>query len=206
MSKQSTTTAKTSKSSAANQSAITHAISIRQPWAHLIAAGLRPVDLRSWPTDFRGRIAIHASTSYSDMNDYVYNFLANLHPSILDHLESYDADAEAGIGSDPVKRGKAMNPASQFHFGAITGTVEIVDCLPVADAFETIESPTKADGSDADYVHPCDWVTTDSGYVWLLQNAILFAKPIPAKGKLRIFELPSDLQSAISTSKPAIRS
>jgi hypothetical protein len=177
---------------------VTHAISIRQPWAHLIASGWRPVELRSWPTKFRGTIAIHAGTSYSDMSDYVYAFLTNLHPDLLAHMESFDGNVEAGIGSDPVKRGKAVNPASQFHFGAIIGTVDIIDCLPVAEAFEVIETTQKANGEPSCRIHPCDWVKTDSGYVWLLQNAKIFKSPIPAKGKLQIFALTDELQAAIA--------
>ena len=36
------------------------ALSIKQPWAWLIAAGYKDIENRNWPTDFRGRIYIHA--------------------------------------------------------------------------------------------------------------------------------------------------
>jgi hypothetical protein len=36
------------------------ALSIRQPWAWAIAAGHKRVENRTWPTSFRGPIAIHA--------------------------------------------------------------------------------------------------------------------------------------------------
>lgn len=43
------------------------ALSIRQPWAHCVAAGWKPVENRSWRRgnpglNFRGEFAIHAST------------------------------------------------------------------------------------------------------------------------------------------------
>lgn len=38
------------------------ALSIRQPWAALIADGLKTVEDRSWATDYRGPLAIHASS------------------------------------------------------------------------------------------------------------------------------------------------
>ena len=39
------------------------AITIRQPWAGLIAVGEKIYETRSWPTKYRGPIAIHAGKS-----------------------------------------------------------------------------------------------------------------------------------------------
>lgn len=36
------------------------ALTIRQPWAWAIAAGHKPIENRSWTTDHRGEVAIHA--------------------------------------------------------------------------------------------------------------------------------------------------
>lgn len=37
------------------------ALSVRQPWATFIIDGLKTIEVRSWPTKFRGRLAIHVS-------------------------------------------------------------------------------------------------------------------------------------------------
>ena len=37
------------------------AITIKQPWASLIAAGLKDIENRTWKTNFRGRVLIHAA-------------------------------------------------------------------------------------------------------------------------------------------------
>ena len=37
------------------------AISLWQPWASLIALGGKKIETRSWPTKYRGPLAIHAS-------------------------------------------------------------------------------------------------------------------------------------------------
>ncbi len=37
------------------------ALSVRQPWASLIVAGLKSVEIRSWPTNYRGVLHIHAA-------------------------------------------------------------------------------------------------------------------------------------------------
>ena len=36
-------------------------LSVRQPWASLIAFGEKTIEVRSWSTSFRGRLLIHAS-------------------------------------------------------------------------------------------------------------------------------------------------
>lgn len=38
------------------------AITIRQPWASLIASGYKKYEFRSWPTKYRGPIYIHAGS------------------------------------------------------------------------------------------------------------------------------------------------
>ncbi|RZJ91586.1 MAG: ASCH domain-containing protein, partial [Chryseobacterium sp.] len=36
-------------------------LSIKQPWASLIASGIKDIENRTWATKYRGRIYIHAS-------------------------------------------------------------------------------------------------------------------------------------------------
>jgi hypothetical protein len=38
-----------------------YALSIKQPWASLLVAGLKTIEVRSWPTRIRGRVLIHAA-------------------------------------------------------------------------------------------------------------------------------------------------
>ena len=37
------------------------ALSLKQPWAELVANGRKKIELRKWNTNFRGRFLIHAS-------------------------------------------------------------------------------------------------------------------------------------------------
>src|SRR5206468_872693 len=37
-----------------------YALSVKQPWAALLAAGVKTVEVRTWPTGRRGRLLIHA--------------------------------------------------------------------------------------------------------------------------------------------------
>jgi hypothetical protein len=39
-------------------------LTVRQPWASLIVAGLKDVENRSWSTKYRGRLGIHAAMRF----------------------------------------------------------------------------------------------------------------------------------------------
>jgi hypothetical protein len=43
-----------------------HAISLKQPWAALVVARVKTVEVRTWPTRQRGQVLIHAARSADD--------------------------------------------------------------------------------------------------------------------------------------------
>lgn len=54
------------------------ALTICQPYAHLIAWGEKRVENRSWPTNYRGPLAIHAGKSRSWINTYTGPVIGSL--------------------------------------------------------------------------------------------------------------------------------
>ena len=54
-------------------------LSIRQPWASLIAEGYKTMELRTWENDYRGPLAIHASKKFEKMTCQI---LKELFPKI----------------------------------------------------------------------------------------------------------------------------
>lgn len=52
-------------------------LSIRQPWASLIAYKIKAVELRTWKTNYKGPLAIHASKGFDKT---AYQILKNLFP------------------------------------------------------------------------------------------------------------------------------
>ena len=44
-------------------------LSVRQPWAWLIVSGHKPVENRTWRTDYRGPLLIHAGGRMADRED-----------------------------------------------------------------------------------------------------------------------------------------
>lgn len=86
------------------------ALSIRQPWCAFIVHGLKPVENRSWKTNFRGPVLIHAGTRPADA------------------FEGEDEFWQEVLGrpfpEEMLGRGSALAP-----MGGIVGVADIVDCV-----------------------------------------------------------------------------
>lgn len=87
------------------------AISIKNPWARLIAIGLKDVENRTWPTSFRGRVLIHASAKIDPRYREMSNLFTFDQWNAMDHSEQLKA--VKGI----------------YDSSAIIGEVEILDCI-----------------------------------------------------------------------------
>ena len=116
------------------------AITIYQPYAYAIVAGLKHYETRPRRTNIRGRIAIHA--------------------------------AKGGTHFVTVALDSALPESMKLHYGAVIGTVEIVDCVPVEEIMHTLTEREQALG---DY--------SPGRFAWVLQNPVMFDTPIPARGK-----------------------
>ncbi len=120
------------------------ALSFRQPWAELILQGRKTIDLRTWPTKYRGRIAIHASKQVDQ--------------KICDH---YGLD-------------RATLPT-----GALVGTVEVVEMVALDEtAWERLREQHLKPGP-----FPGDLLG------WRLAEPQRLATPVPARGRLRLFNV-----------------
>ena len=84
-----------------------YAISLKQPWAALVVAGLKTIEVRTWPTKRRGPILIHASKTIDERPE------GWLH-----------------IATPELKRTAAL-------LGGIVGAVDLTDCIEYdsADSF-----------------------------------------------------------------------
>lgn len=140
------------------------AISIKQPWASLIAHGIKDIENRTWKTKFRGKVYIHASAK-SDGNTA---FLLNKEQSdyFIWNTENY----------------KTFE--SNLPYSAIIGEVEIIDCVinhPSIWAEKTFMYEYDEEIGEKPIGKPI--------YNWVLANPVLYEKPIlNVKGKLSFWE------------------
>ena len=134
-------------------------LTVKQPWSHLIARGIKRVENRSWATNYRGPLLIHAAKS-------------------RDELTEDDIDFIDGLGL-----GLKWNVA-KLTYGAIVAVVNVVECYSVDDLPDDLANDPFVRGP----------------FVWLLADAKP-VKPIPAKGKLGLWEY----SGAISLGRAALK-
>ncbi|MBY4726644.1 MULTISPECIES: ASCH domain-containing protein [Burkholderia] len=97
------------------------ALSIRQPWAWLVAHGHKDIENRSWPTSYRGPLLIHASkgmTRAEYENAMRFAIVAGV---AYEQLQRFDDSARGGI----------------------IGVTDLFDCVPPSRA----ESPWHIEGN-----------------------------------------------------------
>jgi hypothetical protein len=138
------------------------ALTVRQPWATLIVTGRKRIETRSWPTGYRGILAIHAGKSMSrDEVDYAAELVEQ---GLLDRV--------------------------QQPLGAILGTVRLHHCLPTEavvgswsdGGWITVPGLPGPDPEDelGDF--------SPGRFAWLLADAVRLVEPVPARGRLSLWD------------------
>lgn len=139
------------------------AITIKNPWAYLVALGIKPIENRTWKTNYRGRVFIHVSAhrlSTQLINDEQYQDL--IFSKKLPKSEKSSADF---ISEQPLS--------------AIIGEVDIVDCV-VNHPSVWAEKDSEINRND---------IEARTIWNWVLENPVLYEKPIlGVKGKLSFWE------------------
>lgn len=139
------------------------AITIKQPWATLIALGLKSFETRSWVTKHRGPIAIHAGKSID--------------------REAYEEFAN-------VLKAVGINSINELPTGSVIAIADLVAChrvkniehdemnMPIAN----FECGSLIAGDEFEY-----GFYEEGRCAWQLRN-VQAIDPIRAKGKLSIWE------------------
>lgn len=92
------------------------ALSLRQPWAELVVAGLKPIENRGWYTTHRGPLFIHASTSV-DVDGLVW---------INDNAEQ--------LCLPPDVRASINCPRRELERGGLIGLVDLVGVIRASES------------------------------------------------------------------------
>ena len=167
------------------------ALTIWQPWASLIAGGAKQYETRSWATQYRGPIAIHAAARY---------------------IRKWDLPADLAKVADVEMEAGRCPKWGAMPFGSVIATAELVSAWRIAynvkmDVEEARKYPIigermaedKHETVSYDYFVPSkkeaalgDW--TPGRYAWKLANVKILQSPIPVKGKQGLwnFEMPGD--------------
>lgn len=150
------------------------ALSLIQPWATLIAVGAKAIETRSWPTEYRGPIAIHAS-KWLGADGRIVN------PDVRDCLEYCYLEpfcsvlTRAGIGR-----------VRDLPSGAVVATARLVDVV-------------RTDGLDVDPLEREFGNFAPGRWAWRLDGVCRLATPIPYRGNRGLWDLPDEVL-AVQTS------
>ena len=189
------------------------ALTLWQPWASLVALGLKTIETRGWRTNYRGPLLIHAAKRSPDA--WVQGVTAMRQP---DGRWDIYAITEPGNG--------ATHPCP---LGAVVATCTLADVVPMVhpgeeeavrrleagdatdpllggdlwlcepveetdDPLEAIEAAGHVDVSDqrpyGDY--------SPGRYAWLLADVRALPQPMPAKGRQGLWTPDSELLARVA--------
>lgn len=188
------------------------AITLWEPWASLIASGVKTIETRSWATKYRGPLAIHAAAR--PVREKL----------VLGDYEAWPADTKDRPhpnhpGGRPARlycnKGPWLSAATwrPLTFGAVVATADLVDCLPMVNIGEETAITRLEIGTwggdpnlmicgpqpDGDDIDPSDFYERDvtdqlpygdftpGRWAWLLENVRPVALPIPARGRQQLW-------------------
>ena len=151
------------------KAATTKTLTIAQPWATLVAIGAKRIETRSWQTNYRGDIAIHAGKGLvaSGGRSGLIGLCNTMHFQQALH--------EGGFITHNHCDFDAM-PTAKMEFGSIIAVAELHDIRPTTEIADSISQQELAFG---DY--------SPGRFAWMLRNVRVLGAPIQAKGALGLW-------------------
>lgn len=135
------------------------AITLHQPWATLFVVGAKTVETRSWPTSYRGPIAIHAAKILPS-----YAFYASFREPLDSVLKDHGITTPRAILDLPL--------------GVVVAKGRLIMCREIdVVAFAAI-SPTERACGDF----------TPGRFAWLIKDIEPVDPPILARGRQRLWK------------------
>lgn len=133
------------------------ALTLTQPWATLVARGEKQIETRSWRTDYRGPLAIHAGKGLAGATEQMLTMLVQRAPF-------YRA-----LGA-----GRVEDIVAGLPRGAVVAVGVLVNVELIAEA--TIRSIGRSSNEYAfgDY--------SLGRYAWFLEDVQPLPEPVPARG------------------------
>lgn len=173
------------------------AITLWQPWASLVAVGVKTIETRSWSTSHRGPLAIHAGARPPETS----NFGGEMGGWTVGRLDP----------GAPRRMWRGSGPIIDLPLGAVVATCTLTDVVPILD--ERIDDPHLLISDEALWIAEAAygedhgegnierlqdaWQVTDQRpygdftpgrYAWLLAEVELLEEPVPARGRQGLWE------------------
>jgi len=143
------------------------ALTLIQPWASLVILGAKQIETRSWKTEYRGTLAIHAGQKWN--------------PRLADLCDAEPFRSVLHRHEWKFAEGRCSNTP----LGMILGTVELVDCVATEDLIVQVNEESGPEFAFGDY-RPGRWG-------WMLQNAQMLTHPVPFLGRQGLWDVPDEV-------------
>lgn len=145
-------------------------LSLTQPWASLVASGAKRIETRSWRTNYRGPLLIHASKAWPKEAR-----------QLCDEFPFFNALQTVGL-STPTHH--------NLPLGAIVAICSLRGAWRVEEVFERFPLlETEYEMAFGDY--------STGRYAWLLENVRPLPEPIPCRGVQGLWTVPPDIEVQI---------
>lgn len=195
------------------------ALTLHQPWASLVAMGVKTVETRSWSTKYRGRLYIHAGTSLEGLRSLEFDYEDGWAIGSFEHDDDEAFCWQRINGEMIVQRYHGGEGPERLPLGAIVATCELVDVVPIVDREEgPVDAPTFV----ATFTRPAKaaalvlvrrgqtpvWTDiedqrpygdfTPGRFAWLLDDIKPVDPPVPCRGWQGLWNVPDDVLAAAS--------
>ena len=139
------------------------ALTLHQPWASLCAIGAKRVETRSWPTQYRGPLAIHSARVSSEPGL----------EAVLAALGGEEGEAVL------FQAARFLVESRVYQLGAVIAVVDLVSCEQMtAEMIDATDPVERALG---------DW--RPGRYAWRFENPRHVDPVVPARGAQRLWEV-----------------
>lgn len=146
-------------------------ISLWQPWATLIAIGAKRIETRSWATDYRGPLAIHAARRWT--------------PAQRQFSSSQPCrNLLLAAGFPWWRRGPGRFDWHGLPRGEIVAVCRLVTCVPACSAL-TASPENDQERAFGDY--------SGGRWAWILADVAALKRPVSCRGQRGLFDVDENL-------------
>lgn len=154
-------------------------LSLMQPWATLLSTGAKTIETRSWPTSYRGLMAIHASKGYPRW-------------------------AQTLCRDEPFRT--ALLPAGSLPLGAIVAVGRLIACIGteyLGRSSYRYSTPSRLERQlERQLEH--ERVFGDyspNRFAWVFRDVYRLPEPIPCKGSMGLWIVPHEVLGDLLASR-----
>ncbi len=184
------------------------ALTLHQPWASLIAEGVKTIETRSWSTKYRGPMAIHAAKTAEWEQVAVGPWRLHAQFTDVPEIRRFGAIHNGELVPDRCERRLAFSAP----LGAIVATATLIDVVPIEVVLPGVDRPRSqsaySSGYDKVTAHPLTnevyrWAGNNGydiydqrsfgdfspgRYAWLLADVVKLPHPISCRGHQGLWE------------------